>query len=78
MIAKYSMFSLYGKFGMKLTSTELALYNISTEEGRESLKADIDLFQESIQDFIKIDNHFLIIRNSMASILYNKELDRIS
>jgi len=75
LIAKLLMNSLYGKFGMKLTSTELAIYDISTDEGKDSLRDHIDLFKESIEDFIKIDNHLLIIRNSVLSINYNEKED---
>jgi len=76
LIAKLLMNSLYGKFGMKLQSTELAIYNCSTESGKESLKEHIQLFQESIADFIQIENHFLIIRNTMLSINYNEKEDK--
>ena len=75
LIAKLLMNSLYGKFGMKLESTEVVMYDISTDNGLESLQQDIETFGESINDFIKIDNNLLIIRNSMASLLYNQELD---
>ena len=75
LIAKLLMNSLYGKFGMKLTSTELAIYDISTDIGKDSLKDHIEFFKESIQDFIKIDNYLLTIRNTMLSIKYNEKED---
>jgi len=75
LIAKLLMNSLYGKFGMKLTSTELAIYDISTDFGKDSLRDHIDLFKESIEDFIKIDNYLLIIRNSVLSVKYNEKED---
>jgi len=73
LIAKLLMNSLYGKFGMKLESTELSIYDCSTDLGKDKLKSDIECHQESIQDFIKIDDHFLIIRDSMLSLNYDQK-----
>ena len=75
LIAKLLMNSLYGKFGMKLTSTELAIYDCSTDFGKESLKDHIEFYKESIEDYIKIDNNFLIIRNTMLTMKYNEKED---
>lgn len=75
LIAKLLMNSLYGKFGMKLVSTEILMYDYSTDEGQKSLHEDIDCWGLSIQDFVKIDDYFLIIRNTRLSYKYNEELD---
>ena len=75
LIAKLLMNSLYGKFGMRLVSTEILMYDYSTEEGQKSLHEDIDCWGLSIQDFVKIDDYFLIIRNTRLSYKYNEELD---
>jgi len=73
LIAKLLMNSLYGKFGMKLENTIIDIFNTSN-------KKDLQLFEElletngaSIQDFIKIDNHYLTIRKS--NIKYEDEED---
>ena len=75
LIAKLLMNSLYGKFGMKLESTEIAMYDTSTEEGLEDFKDYIEIYGETIQDFVKIDNTFLTIRNTILSYKYNEKED---
>jgi DNA polymerase elongation subunit (family B) len=75
LIAKLLMNSLYGKFGMKLEQTELAIYDTSTEAGKEFFYEMIESWGETIQDFIKFDNKFLIIRNTLMSYKYDEELD---
>lgn len=42
LIAKLLMNSLYGKFGMRLESTEIFIHDTSTEEGELKLRKDID------------------------------------
>jgi len=75
LIAKLLMNSLYGKFGMKLDSTEIDMYDTSTEEGENTLRKMMDIWGETIEDYVKIDNHYLIIRNTRLSIKYNEKED---
>jgi hypothetical protein len=75
LIAKLLMNSLYGKFGMKLESTEIEMYDTSNEGELEDLKSSIKLYGETIQDFVKIDNNMLIIRNKFLSFKYNEKED---
>jgi DNA polymerase type B, organellar and viral len=76
LIAKLLMNSLYGKFGMKLESTEIVMYDTSTEEGNSNLHKDIKINGEAIQDYINIDKIFyLIIRKSSIPLHHDKELD---
>jgi hypothetical protein len=76
LIAKLLMNSLYGKFGMKLESTEISMYDTSRDEGELSLRNDIKSYGEAIQDYINIDKIFyLIIRKSIIPVQYNNELD---
>jgi len=75
LIAKLLMNSLYGKFGMKLEKTEIMMYDCSTDEGLAFFYEMLEFYGETIQDYIKIDNHYLIIRNSMLSYKYNEELE---
>jgi hypothetical protein len=75
LIAKLLMNSLYGKFGMSLDTTEIAIYNLDKEEDRESMKNHLDLYGETYQDYIKIDNHLLTIRNTFLSLKYNEKED---
>jgi hypothetical protein len=76
LIAKLLMNSLYGKFGMKLESTKIVVYDTSTDYGYKELHEDIKLYGESIQDYVNIDKIFyLIIRDSFIPIKYDKEED---
>jgi DNA polymerase family B len=76
LIAKLLMNSLYGKFGMKLESTEIVTYDTSTSDGELSLRKDIKLYGEAINDYINIDKVFyLIIRKSSIPLKYDEELD---
>jgi DNA polymerase type B, organellar and viral len=75
LIAKLLMNSLYGKFGMKLEMTKLDIYDTSSQEGKKSFKKALDTFGESIQDYIKIDDSFLIIRDTRLKLKYDEDLD---
>jgi len=75
LIAKLLMNSLYGKFGMKLQRKEVSIFNCSTEEGMNDFKEMLNIFGKTIEDYVKIGDKFLIIRESFADIKYNEELD---
>lgn len=75
LIAKLLMNSLYGKFGMRLESTIIDIYDTSTDVGELSLRKDMNIWGESIEDYVKIDDHFLIIRNTRLSIKYDEKDD---
>jgi len=75
LIAKLLMNSLYGKFGMKMESTEIKMFDTSTDEGKYEMKEFINIFDVSIKDFVQIENHFLIIRDIRLTIRYNEALD---
>src|SRR5450631_3634555 len=64
LIAKLLLNSLYGKFGMKLDRTEVEMFDCSTDEGKKDLKDMLDTFTESIKDYVKIDDMFIIIRDT--------------
>lgn len=76
LIAKLLMNSLYGKFGMKLEFTEISIYDTSTDEGKDFFEEMLDQYQETIHDYIKIGNKYLIVRNSLFPLKYNEELDK--
>jgi hypothetical protein len=75
LIAKLLMNSLYGKFGMKLESTLMEMFDISSETETTLFKEMLEVFGNSIQDFIEIDNHILTIRKSMLNYTYNEDDD---
>lgn len=63
---------------MKLETTEIVMFDTSTEEGLEDFKDYIEIYGETIQDFVKIDNTFLTIRNTRLSFKYNEKEDIVS
>jgi hypothetical protein len=75
LIAKLLMNSLYGKFGMKMEMTRIDIYDCSTQGGKDHFKEIINQFGESIQDYVKIDDNFLIIRNCSMDVKYDEESD---
>jgi hypothetical protein len=75
LIAKLLMNSLYGKFGMKLERTEVVIYNCSTEEGKAHFKERLDIYGESVQDYLKIDSNFIIVRDTLADVKYDEDKD---
>jgi DNA polymerase type B, organellar and viral len=74
-IAKLLMNSLYGKLAMKITRSRVDIYDCSDESGKNHLQAIIDLYSESIEDYIQIDNSFLIVRDTLANIKFDEEND---
>lgn len=73
LIAKLLMNSLYGKFGMKLENTIIDIFNTSNKKDLQLFEELLDTHGTSIQDFIKIDNHYLIIRKN--NIKYEDDED---
>jgi hypothetical protein len=69
------MNSLYGKFGMKTQTTEVCIYDCSTDKGKENFRNELDIYGESIQDYIHLDDHFVIVRDSLIKLKYNEDLD---
>lgn len=57
LIAKLLMNSLYGKFGMKVESTVVEIFNTSNETELSLFKEMLNVCGETLQDFIKIDHH---------------------
>lgn len=72
MICKLLMNSLYGKFGMKTTKSVVTLYDNSNDFDRDLLSFDMETYGESISDFVKLDNHILIVRKAVDSFSYNE------
>lgn len=65
LIAKLLMNSLYGKFGMKSETTIVEIFNTSCSNQLELLSEMLDTFGNSVQDYIKLDNHFITIRDNI-------------
>jgi len=75
LIAKLLMNSLYGKFAMKLERTEVDIFNCSTDEGKANFKERLDVFGESVQEYLQIDNNFIIVRDTYADVKYDEDKD---
>ena len=75
LIAKLLMNSLYGKFGMKLENTIIEMFDISNEAKFTSFNEMLDVYGLSIQDFIKIDNHYVTVRKSLNNFSYSEDFD---
>jgi hypothetical protein len=75
LIAKLLMNSLYGKFGMKLETTIMDIFDISSETEKAIFKDLLDVYGETIKDYVEIDNHVLSIRESLINYKYNEDED---
>lgn len=65
--------SLYGKFGMKLTTTKVEIFNLNFDE-------DLSLFTDlltnlgpTIQDWVKIDDYVLVVRDDVNITDFDKD-----
>jgi hypothetical protein len=74
-IAKLLMNSLYGKFGMKMESTEVMVFDVSNEVGKTCFKETFDLWSESVIDLVEVDNYIILIRQTLMAFNYNEEQD---
>jgi hypothetical protein len=75
LIAKLLMNSLYGKFGMKMESNVVNIFDMSDEFDKNLFDNMIDLYKNSIKDFVELDNFIVTVRNSLLHYEYNEELD---
>jgi len=75
LIAKLLMNSLYGKFGMKLETTIIDIFDTSCETENAIFKDLLDVYGETIKDYVEIDNHVISIRNSLINYKYNEDED---
>jgi hypothetical protein len=74
-IAKLIMNSLYGKFGMRDEITKMEIYNSLTVEDQAILSSVLDLYDSTITDILELENHTLIVRNSLTDLTYNEKED---
>ena len=74
LIAKLLMNSLYGKFGMKLENTIIEMFDTSNKIENDLLQEMIDTFGMYIQDFVKLGDKLLTLRNTLNnSVKYNED-----
>jgi len=75
LIAKLLMNSLYGKFGMRMESTIIDIFNTTNKKDIQLLDKLLETQGSTIQDLIKIDNHYLSIRKSLLNYRYSDDED---
>ena len=75
LIAKLLMNSLYGKFGMKSEMSRVDIYDCSNDKGKKEFNDMLDFYGETINDYIKLENNFIIIRESIANLRYDEDND---
>ena len=75
LIAKLLMNSIYGKLGMKMDVTRVDIFDISDELKIQEFKEKLEVFKESILDYIKLDQHIVIVRDSIVDLRYNEGED---
>ena len=75
LIAKLLMNSLYGKFGMKTEVSVVNIYNCSTPESEKAFEEMLEAYGENIQDYIQLDDNFVIVRDSIAKLKYDQDED---
>jgi hypothetical protein len=74
-VAKLLMNSLYGKFGMKPQSTKVDIYNLSLDSELKVFNEMIDKYGPTIQDWFKLDQHFVVIRDNISNPYHNEDND---
>jgi len=75
LVAKLLMNSLYGKFGMRLESTQVEIFDTDDESEAGLLKDMLDLYGKTVKDFIKLDNHIVTVRDTLLHYEYNENED---
>ena len=75
LIAKLLMNSIYGKFGMSIDVTRVDIFDISDDLKINEFREKLDVFKETILDYIKLDQHIVIVRDSIVDLRYNEGED---
>jgi hypothetical protein len=74
-VSKLLMNSLYGKFGMNSTGTLIEMFDTTDPDQVELLESMLDAYGLSVNDFVKIDNHVITIRDDISRFQYSEETD---
>lgn len=70
MIAKLLLNSLYGKFGQRLEMKRVERFDCRTDDGRAHFITMLELYGESVHDFVQVGDNYLIIRDTYANISF--------
>ena len=72
-IAKLMMNSLYGKFGMRNEFTRIDIYSINTESDKVAFKDLLKIWGTTIKDFMLLENHLIVVRDSILDLRTNPD-----
>lgn len=76
LICKLLMNSLYAaKPGMKTTKSVIEMFDTTDEFDRQLLSDILDTYGETLQDYIKIDNHLITIRADVNNFTFSERND---
>ena len=75
LISKLFMNSLYSKFGMKSTKSIVEIFDQNNENDKQTLAENFKLFGESIQDYIQLDHHLIIVRDNLLNYKHDEDKD---
>jgi len=75
LIAKLLMNSLYGKFAMKKDSSQIEIFDTSNKKGIQLFEEMLETHGHTVEDYIKLDNYYLIVRKSLSNFNYEDEED---
>lgn len=73
LIAKLLQNSLYGKFAMKNEGTLIDIFDSSNEKDLKKFDTMLELYDDTLADYIKIGNHYITIRKSLANYKHDEE-----
>jgi hypothetical protein len=76
LIAKLLMNSLYGKFGMKSDTTVVEIYDSNNSDQMDKLHDNLDAYGETIQDYLKLDSYYLMVRSSKSYAFQDESTDQ--
>jgi hypothetical protein len=74
-IAKLFINSLYGKFGIKMETSDVEVFNCSDHKGQDSFNYTFELWAESIKEYITIGDDKILVRNSLFEFKYDEKSD---
>jgi hypothetical protein len=67
-IAKLLSNSLYGKFGMRANFAKLEIFKYEDAEDKAIFRDLLDVWGESVQDWIEVGDHLFVIRDSLVPL----------
>ena len=60
---------------MKIQSTKVEIFDLSSETELGLFCEMVDTFGPTIQDWIKIDSHYVVVRDNISNLYSNEEID---